>query len=540
MKHLLKLKFVVIMSISLLLSGCYGDDIDALKDDISSIKENQAAIESRLVLIEEWQKSLNTDITNIRSLITAMENSDFITSITPVMDGGKEIGYTLTFKSGSPITILHGKEGATVEGLTPVVGIKQDSDGYYYWTVRYGDADPDWMLDGGGKKIRTTLDSPEVRINPTTNFWEISIDGGVTWSSTGVKATGPQGENGTNGTNGKDGATGPAGTTGPAGQTGATGTPGATGPQGPQGPAGPTGAPGAAGSSAINNIDTSNPDYVEITLADGVTKIQIPIYKSVQIAFTSSTFTVTPGGSTSIPYTIAGSDAPNKIMALNPPAGWNVEKETGNSIKVTSPSNGQGQVELTLLLWDADNNVWQHNTNLKITAVSNTVGSTYWDNGVAVGIVYRVQTSSLHGLIVHKDEMSTKWATAETPLIGASDANDGMENMKKAKDADPTLNFNPAFNVCDAKGSGWYLPARIELQALYVAWNGSNSSTANTTSQNTFNGYLTAISGTGITADSYWTSRESGQGADRVIFSNNTWSSLSKLGTCRIRAVLAF
>ena len=180
MKHLLKLKFAVIMSISLLLSGCYGDDIDSLNDNVDTLKQNQAAIESRLATIEEWQKTLNTDITNIRSLITALENSDFITGVVPVMEGGKEIGYTLTFKNGSPITILHGKEGATVEGLTPVVGIKQDTDGYYYWTVRYGDAAPDWLLDDDGKKIRTTLGSPEVRINSTTNFWEISTDGGAT------------------------------------------------------------------------------------------------------------------------------------------------------------------------------------------------------------------------------------------------------------------------------------------------------------------------------------------------------------------------
>ena len=92
MKHLLKLKFVVIMSISLLLSGCYGDDIDSLNDDMNSVKQNQAAIESRLATIEEWQKTLNNDITNIRGLITALENSDLITGVVPVMEGGKEVG----------------------------------------------------------------------------------------------------------------------------------------------------------------------------------------------------------------------------------------------------------------------------------------------------------------------------------------------------------------------------------------------------------------------------------------------------------------
>ncbi|MBR4765843.1 MAG: hypothetical protein IK085_03650 [Clostridia bacterium] len=40
---------------------------------------------------------------------------------------------------------------------------------------------------------------PLLRINEETNFWEVSYDGGTTWTSLGVKATGENGQNGTNG-----------------------------------------------------------------------------------------------------------------------------------------------------------------------------------------------------------------------------------------------------------------------------------------------------------------------------------------------------
>ena len=38
--------------------------------------------------------------------------------------------------------------------------------------------------------------TPQIRINSKTNYWEISTDNGQTWTSTGVKATGSQGEKG--------------------------------------------------------------------------------------------------------------------------------------------------------------------------------------------------------------------------------------------------------------------------------------------------------------------------------------------------------
>ena len=50
--------------------------------------------------------------------------------------------------------------------------------------------------------------SPVVRIHDTTNEWEISIDGGVRYTSTGVKATGEKGEDGQDGAKGETGARG--------------------------------------------------------------------------------------------------------------------------------------------------------------------------------------------------------------------------------------------------------------------------------------------------------------------------------------------
>ena len=60
-----------------------------------------------------------------------------------------------------------------------------------------------WFLDGvdsgvsaKGEKGADAV-APQLRINSTTNEWEISTDGGETWTSTGVKATGGTASGGT-------------------------------------------------------------------------------------------------------------------------------------------------------------------------------------------------------------------------------------------------------------------------------------------------------------------------------------------------------
>ena len=62
------------------------------------------------------------------------------------------------------------------------------------------------VSDNGG--AGTSANAPRVQINSTTNEWEISTDGGKTWVSTGVKATGENGKDGVDGADGEDGTDG--------------------------------------------------------------------------------------------------------------------------------------------------------------------------------------------------------------------------------------------------------------------------------------------------------------------------------------------
>lgn len=158
---------------------------------------DDSELRGRIENLESWQKTVNGQIVALQGLITALENKDHVTSVTELAD---KSGYTITFSQSSPITIKHGQKGA--DGTIPVIGVKQDTDGKYYWTL-----DGKYLTEES-KKIPATGDkgeigeagsngvAPQVRIKVTTNIWEISIDGGTNWTPTGVKATGDKGEQG--------------------------------------------------------------------------------------------------------------------------------------------------------------------------------------------------------------------------------------------------------------------------------------------------------------------------------------------------------
>jgi hypothetical protein len=100
------------------------------------------------------------------------------------------------------------------DAAAPEIGVKQDTDGNYYWTINGNFIETpqhekvrangkDGINGQDGKDGRAV--APQVRINDQTLVWEISVDGGNTWQSTGTYARGDNGQNGLNGQNGKDG-----------------------------------------------------------------------------------------------------------------------------------------------------------------------------------------------------------------------------------------------------------------------------------------------------------------------------------------------
>lgn len=162
---------------------------------------------------------MNSNINAMQVIVNALQNNDYVTSVAPVLENGKTIGYTINFTKSNPITIYHGSDGKDgtngedgMAGHTPIVGVRKDADGNYYWTL-----DGEWLTDDNGDRIKavgtpgkdgesgndgqngTDGITPQFKIE--NGYWYISYDNGTSWKELG-KATGENGTNGTDGING--------------------------------------------------------------------------------------------------------------------------------------------------------------------------------------------------------------------------------------------------------------------------------------------------------------------------------------------------
>ena len=162
----------------------------------------------RVENLEAMVLEANTQIENLRKIITVIENNGYITDMMISSDGE----YYLTFNNGETIVLRQGKKGKDGEEIDFMINVQKGEDGIYYWTIN-----GKWLLNEDGNRVpasaqdgkdgndgkpmsETGAIAPQMRINPLNRHWEISTDGGNTWSDTGFVA------DGTNGTDGKDGA----------------------------------------------------------------------------------------------------------------------------------------------------------------------------------------------------------------------------------------------------------------------------------------------------------------------------------------------
>ena len=185
MKNLFIL-FTVLMLLSV--SGCSEYDDSALTGRMDNL-------EDRVAKLEELCKQMNTNISSLQTIVTALQNNDYVTRVIPVTQGGKEIGYTITFTKSDPITIYHGEKGETGatgnDGHTPVIGVRQDADGIYYWTL-----DGEWLTEGGSKIKAQGTDGTNGK-----SAYELAVEKGYS----GTEEEWLESLKGNNGTSGNDG-----------------------------------------------------------------------------------------------------------------------------------------------------------------------------------------------------------------------------------------------------------------------------------------------------------------------------------------------
>lgn len=279
-----------------LLSSCKYDD--------SELIDRVDNLEDRLAKLEEQCKQINANINSLQTIVSALENANQITSVSELVENGKEVGYKIEFSKSDPIYIYHGQDGADgsdgTYGYVPQISVEKDKDGIYYWTL-----DGSWLTDKDGNKIKAVgLDGQD------------GEDG----------ADGSDGSNGSNGSNGRDGVTPQLrineGNWEVSYNNGASwkvlGS-----------------ATGGTTPSPITGVEVKD-GYVIFTLSTG-DEIQVPLFNGITITFDKTEIGMDAGSEETFSYTLTGSDNV-KVSAIGEGVRTSID-QTNKTLTITTDAN---------------------------------------------------------------------------------------------------------------------------------------------------------------------------------------------------------
>ncbi len=179
--------YSLLMLLSVVFTACHKDilnDIDGLKGDVADLQTRVEALEAQC-------KQMNTNIGALQTIVNAMQQNDAVTSVVAITNASDTTGYNITFVSGTNITIYNGTKGN--DGTAPTVGVRQDTDGIYYWTLN-----GEFLKDAEGNPLPVTGADGADGVVPLLMIdddgdWCISYNGGADWEKIG-QATGDKGE----------------------------------------------------------------------------------------------------------------------------------------------------------------------------------------------------------------------------------------------------------------------------------------------------------------------------------------------------------
>ena len=138
--------------------SCYNDD--DLWDKVNDL-------DGRVETLETTVKGMNSDITILQNLVDALNQGKVITNTEQTSEG-----YTLTFNDGSKVSIKNGTNGTDA----PVIGIKADEDGTYYWTITTNGV-TDWLPDADNK-LKVTGTTPIMGVDDD-GYWTVNTGDGA-------------------------------------------------------------------------------------------------------------------------------------------------------------------------------------------------------------------------------------------------------------------------------------------------------------------------------------------------------------------------
>lgn len=153
--------------------------------DDSALWDKVNDLDGRVQTLETTVKGMNTSITSLKGIVEALDGGKVITKTESTADG-----YILTLSDGSTLTLKNGKDGKDA----PVIGVKADTDGVYYWTITTG-GKTEFLKDAEGSKLKVSGTTPVMGVD-SEGYWTVDTGNGVQRILSDGKPVKAQGQDG--------------------------------------------------------------------------------------------------------------------------------------------------------------------------------------------------------------------------------------------------------------------------------------------------------------------------------------------------------
>lgn len=160
-----KLRYIAILALtSLLTVSCFNE----VENELAALERRMENLNKKMVIINENTEALQKIVDKYKSYV-------YISNYRPIYSGKDVVGYTINFSDGTSITLNNG-----VTKDDPIVGLKLDEDGMYYWIVTVN-GKTEFIYDETGQKVAATVASPIMKI--VDGVWQVSFDNGYIWQT---------------------------------------------------------------------------------------------------------------------------------------------------------------------------------------------------------------------------------------------------------------------------------------------------------------------------------------------------------------------
>ena len=117
---------------------------------------------------------INSNVTALAAIADALKAADEVVSFSPLSEGGKVVGYTVTFRDSGSVTVYNSTANVSI-GLF---------EGKYYWMVGNN-----WLTDADGAKVEACKAEIIPQFIISSGVIKVSLDNGSTWTAVGEVGT---------------------------------------------------------------------------------------------------------------------------------------------------------------------------------------------------------------------------------------------------------------------------------------------------------------------------------------------------------------